>query len=189
MHPPTMPRTNTTSVVPLALDISQALVPPRNAAYTSAIAPMNTVETTSFQVSPIAHTSLREAVTVRIAPRRRRVQGQRSRLRSHSAPGRGDRGSHACGPGSRAYGLGVRERQIALVLLGSVQAEDRVQTVEQPAEVSEVGGVRLRVADVIEELPEPPGLMGDLGMRPAHRGGGVATAQKPVHHRVELVLL
>src|SRR6516165_9694563 len=121
MHPPTIPRTSTARVVPRALEISHALVPVRNAAYTTAMAPMNTMVTTSFQVSPIACTSFK--VLLSGLPH----AGHRGRAGSPPSghvrpPGRG-----RC-PG--ACGLGIPQREITLVLLGGMQAEDRVQPVK-----------------------------------------------------------
>ena len=81
----------------------------------------------------------------------------------------------------------VAERQIVLILLDGVQPEDGVQPVEQGAQIGEVHLVGWSATDVGEQLAEPPDLMGDLGVRTAHRGGGT-TAECVVKRGVEDLL-
>ena len=64
-----------------------------------------------------------------------------------------------------------------------------MQPVEQRAQVGDVRLVGLAWADVVEELAEPPDLVGDLGVCPAHGLGGVDAAEEAVERRVELLLL
>src|SRR5450755_1279987 len=58
----------------------------------------------------------------------------------------------------------VAEREVALVFLGRVQPEDRVQPVQQRAQVSDVGVIGRFPADIVQELAEPPDLAADLGV-------------------------
>src|SRR6516225_6162229 len=83
----------------------------------------------------------------------------------------------------------LAQREVVLLFLGGMQPEGGVQPVEQGSKISDIVLVGLTGPDVVDELPKPPDLVGDLGVGPAHGGGGVATAEKSVHGRVELFLL
>jgi hypothetical protein len=61
-----------------------------------------------------------------------------------------------------------------------------MQAIKQGAQVREVHLVGQSGADVVQQLAEPPDLMGDLGMRPAEgassrwRGDKSSTASVPI---------
>jgi len=84
--------------------------------------------------------------------------------RRRSRPARG-MGSSGC----RSARV-ITERQVTLVFLCGVQPEDRVQPVEEAAQVGEVSVVGVGGADVGDQLAEAPDLVGDLGVRSAHGG-------------------
>jgi hypothetical protein len=80
-----------------------------------------------------------------------------------------------------SYGLRVvAERQVRLVLLHGVQPQDGVQAVQGAAEIGDIGLVGGLVADFRDEPAEAGDLVGDLGVRPAHGGGRIGAAEKPV---------
>ena len=69
------------------------------------------------------------------------------------------------------------ERQVALVLLGEVEAEDGVEPVEDSAHLHEVVLVGTFGGQLIEEPTEATDLVADLDMAAAHRPGRVGAAE------------
>ena len=60
-----------------------------------------------------------------------------------------------------------------------------MQAVQQRPQLGEIRVVGLPVADVDDEPPELRNLIGDLGVRPAHRGGRVGPPEQPVQRGVQ----
>ena len=85
--------------------------------------------------------------------------------------------------------VGVEQREVALVLLSEVQAQDRVQAVKRLLQLSDVIGLWAFARERIEKSAEPPDQVADLRVRPTHRARRVMTTEHPVEHRVELCIL
>ena len=70
-----------------------------------------------------------------------------------------------------------------------MELQDGVKPVEDASELDEIGLVRFDRVDLVEEGPESPDQVSDLGMGPAHGGQGVAAAEHPGQRRIQGLVL
>jgi hypothetical protein len=80
----------------------------------------------------------------------------------------------------------VEHREVALVFLGEVESQDRVEAVEDGAEFLEVAGLGTLCRELVEDAAEASDEVHDLGVGAAHRPGRILTAEDTGQHRVQL---
>src|SRR6516165_6182533 len=70
-----------------------------------------------------------------------------------------------------------------------MQPKDGVQAVEETTDLLDVLVIGPFDADIVDQLPEPPDLVGNLDVGTAHRGCWLASPEDALEGRVEDLLL